>query len=439
MSGAWASSHFCRDVYQDVRISQKAEDIFNLIVSQDNFLHVVRNTPNIPNSRIRWEDFQTLELLDIKLKDYSMYLEKMTDSQREVEKTEILRLISENPDLRQALYSLENPSADYVDGSYRLRMSFMKRLIAILKILPTEFRPKVNKPPYDAKVKDLNRSAEIFVSELEAQFDKIFSTSGYESYAAYEAAVRSSPDIQVQKAIELIDQDRVKFVIRRPESGRFWTPKTGFQNQYVTKSSKGYFGNNERNNLEASMTAKTKEEYHPLSNDLKPKYGTLMVDSPSVVNDNFQSSQYGSDLYVLKKSTIETRVSFFPGDSLNHQSYLRLPWRTMVSSPSHIQNMFIPWSRRLLMIPFMVRSLSEGNFDRPSLSDKDGININWENSRYHNYWEFQVFGLVTLDMVESFHFIGLPPNGEFLQELRKRNIKIFDARNYPAVEWVEGE
>ena len=57
--------------------------------------------------------------------------------------------------------------------------------------------------------------------------------------------------------------------------------------------------------------------------------------------------------------------------------------------------------------------------------------------RNFGYFELQYWGPVNLDDVEIFEFKNTPPSGEFLNELKKRNIKIRDGRVQPAVEWVE--
>ncbi len=58
-------------------------------------------------------------------------------------------------------------------------------------------------------------------------------------------------------------------------------------------------------------------------------------------------------------------------------------------------------------------------------------------SFHTNYFELQYWGPVDLDDVEIFEFKNNPPSDEFLGELKKRNIKIRDARVQPAVDWVE--
>ncbi len=55
----------------------------------------------------------------------------------------------------------------------------------------------------------------------------------------------------------------------------------------------------------------------------------------------------------------------------------------------------------------------------------------------HSYFELQYWGPVDLNDVAVFEFRQNPPSGEFLQELKKRNIVIRDGRVKPAVIWVE--
>jgi hypothetical protein len=64
-----------------------------------------------------------------------------------------------------------------------------------------------------------------------------------------------------------------------------------------------------------------------------------------------------------------------------------------------------------------------------------------EPFKFHDadrYVELHFFGPLTLDDVEVFEFRKNPPTGEFLEDLKKRKIKIRDGRKEPAADWNEG-
>jgi hypothetical protein len=179
------------------------------------------------------------------------------------------------------------------------------------------------------------------------------------------------------------------------------------------------------------MTNEKYKTYTEKDNELKPKYGTLDIAPDNGVRSDLQASHpYGGDIYYLKKDIVADRVSFFPGDSLNHFGSLQR--EGLISRPSW-QALLIPWKNRLLMAPFMLSSLSERKFDKPIFDSEIAAKFNLPELknwlvRRHVYWEFQIFGRVDLSMVRAFKFTDTPPTGEFLETLQKYNIEIIDGR-----------
>lgn len=109
--------------------------------------------------------------------------------------------------------------------------------------------------------------------------------------------------------------------------------------------------------------------------------------------------------------------------------------------PKNWRGMLIPWSYRLLLVPFILDGLKLDQFLAQIPLDKKEVDMNapWypiiETLHRPHFIEMQVFGKLTLDDIESFVFHRNPPAGDFLLELRKRGIKIYDGRSYSKVLW----
>lgn len=54
---------------------------------------------------------------------------------------------------------------------------------------------------------------------------------------------------------------------------------------------------------------------------------------------------------------------------------------------------------------------------------------------YASYWEAQILASVTIRDVAELEFTENPPKGEFLNQLRKHQIRIRDGRKQPAIDW----
>lgn len=159
-----------------------------------------------------------------------------------------------------------------------------------------------------------------------------------------------------------------------------------------------------------------------------------------------------SDLMPAKVTKVPAReVSTLGKDFLNIVDILglatvftkpdeaKMTWKTFeslkilrleVQKYADFLSMLVPWSRRLLVVPFMISDLKHNQFLNPTVP----INIA-DNYIFGQYWESQIFGRIDLDNVESFEFTKNPPDQEFAIELKKRNIKIYDGRTQPAKLW----
>lgn len=403
-----------------VEVSEATAELMNYM----NQEHLANIFLKPQETRILWESFRNLQQIKSAVERYVQHLNSLTPEQLMTERLSMDRYLSENPRVLEIFSKMETVNDfPYLPTQYELRVAFIREVIRIVRLLPVEFRPRIARPHFDSRRLRINREAEDFMKEYLVRFDSIFSTTGYENYAAFEQALRSSTDPHIIKALEMIDKNQMEPVIRRPENGRFWIPKVGFQNQFITGSSQGFMGADGRNRAEANLTKTDLAVYQHLDNELKPKYGTLKSRPESGFASRLNSTDYyGPDIYTLKTDVIQNRLSFFIGDSLNSGWTPDGKWGRL----------FSPWARRLLIVPFLAVALKSDIADLMYTQ----TSVLKTTSGSSSYWEIQIFGQLTLDMVSSFEFRGTPPTGEFLRELQIRNISIYDGRTTPATPWT---
>lgn len=427
-----ASTLVCADVFADDLRAELSEPGRKLFVALTYMPYL------LAPDRVRWENFNNAKLLKTEFAAYAKHLETLSPEARANERRQLLRAFSQHHVLQKAFEALATPkSGEYLPGQYGIHRAHLKGVIEALRELPPDFRPAVARLKPDLKNVDPNPAAVELLSKHRQTFRRVFPVTGFKNYKAYETALRASEDPLVKRAIELIDGDQIQVGMRRPEGGRFWIPKTGFQSQHATGSSRGLMDPNRRDLVESHMLGEPPSDYAARSPDLKPKYATLMVkEGNGLGNYHAIVDHYGPDVYLFKTKEIADRMTFFMGDSLNQLVLGRI---TMNGQPKNIDEMMIPWSKRLLMVPYMVENLAQGYFGRPSSPSSLAPEITPKMKMYytHDYWEAQIFGRVDLDMVEAFRFEKTPPEGEFLTELRRRGIKIYDARTSEVVEWQE--
>lgn len=425
-----ASTLVCADVFADdlsAELSAPGEKLFAALRQMPYLL---------ATDRVRWENFNNAKLLKSEFAAYAESLRTLSPEARANERRQLLRAFSQHHVLQRAFEALATPKpGEYLPGQYGIHRAHLKDVIAALRELPPDFRPALARLKPDLKNVDPNPAAAELLSKHRETFHRVFPETGFENYKAFETALRASEDPLVKKALELIDGDQIQVAMRRPEGGRFWIPKAGFQNQHATGTSRGLMSPTRRDAVEGHMTGQPPADYAQLSPDLKPKYATLMVkEGNGVQNYHHVVDHYGPDVYLFKTPAVAPRMTFFMGDSLNQVIYTSL-----TGQPKNVDEMMIPWENRLLMVPYMVANLAQGSFGRPSPSTSlpPEITPKMKMNYVHDYWEAQIFGRVDLDMVEAFRFEKTPPEGEFLAELRRRGIKIYDARTSEVVEWQE--
>jgi hypothetical protein len=385
--------------------------------------------PNLISGKItpKWQDFSELEDL---LNSVRMAKHSLFTPEAKAEFESVVSEIVRHLDADAALKDLANahrtyqPTGKYAPTEYRLKLEYQRLLGKLNHEFPRGARIPIQRLPLDLRRERLTQEAREAMAEFEKSFAERFPSTGYKTYEEYEAAIRNSTDPRVHMAISMIEKGQIQVAIRRPESGRFWVPKVGFQNQYVTGSSKGFLGHEKRQQAEDRLLdVGSKNDYAGLDTELMPKYATFRpAPASGVTYSSIGSSQYGPDFYVLRLSDIQDRLSWTPGDSLN------VGW---VTSPiTEWKQTFIPWRYRLLMVEFMKEGLAKNAMYNPSQGEKE-----FRHSLYNQYWETQILGPIDLKNVESFHFTRTPPSGKFLEDLQKATIPIYDARVWPPVEW----
>jgi hypothetical protein len=390
-------------------------------------------SPDLVNGRQTptWQDLNNLELLTKAIRSAKATLQSPEEM---AEFTEVVlqfaRELDQEPEFKNlaTAHRWHQPTNRYKPTEYKLKLEYQKLLGKLNHELPRGARIPIQRLPVDLRRARINQDAREFMAEFEKSFERRFPTTGYKTYAEYEAYLRSSDDPQIKKALEMIDKDQIEVMIRRPESGRFWIPKVGFQNQYVTGSSKGFYQPYERQTAEMRLyDIVGKEAYRDHDAEFMPKYGTFRPAPESGVSfDSMVAGSYGPDLWVLRLSDIQDRLTFTPFDSLDVGE--------MRGPVEHWSATFIPWKYRLLMVELMKRELAKNSMSRPDGNLLPGL-VKYRFS----YWETQVLGAVDISNVASFQFTKNPPTGPFLLDLLKHKIPIYDARNWPPVEWQPTE
>lgn len=387
-----------------------------------------------------WNDFYRLKTTILALREAKKALADET-LLRETE--EILRQLArkdDSPLTKLATAKADHrPTGDYKPTEYELKLLYQFEIAKLNRELPRDARIPLQRLPLDARRAKFASGIQDLMTKLRTSFESRFATTGYPTYADYVKAVRASEDPLIKHAVEMIDTDQVQMVIRRPENARFWVPKVGFHNQYVTGTSKGTNDPQARREAETRLYARHDgvndvetaiSEYSRLDPELAPKYGTLMPSRESNLRWETSSGHYGQDVYVLKKDRIANRTTFTFSDSLGH-GWMRGP-RTSWDAT------FIPWDSNLLLVQGMVEGLKAGQFGTPMAAAAGNLKY---TLRPGYYWEIQILGPLNLKDVSEFHFTSNPPNGQFLLDLLKHGIAIRDARvgGAPGVEWIPTE
>ncbi len=257
------------------------------------------------------------------------------------------------------------------------------------------------------------------VKNLEKIVKTRFAETGFENMKALETELLKH-DPKLKGLLKLVEKDLV-VTMRRPENGRFWIPIAGFQNQRITGSSKGYYGQDSngehismRDEDESRLTSIEIKEYVNSSPRLKSNYAEARPSFESHIEFKSDAGQYGPDLWIIKKNVIKERATWTPQDSLRNGDYK-----------------FIPWLHRKFMTLFAGSDYLEHN---KFMADDSILDFKNENSllgwkRGRSYFEVQIFGPLSINDVEAFHFTNNPPDKKLYELLKSKGIKVFDTRN----------
>lgn len=439
-SNALAQGNTCVDFFSPsvrerlARLSPSYAQIYDEILTLPVDLLSGAQTP-------RWSDFKKLEdLIHLirEIKKNSATPEVMAGLESIA--AQVLTELGTNTQMSAIANShlTHTPTATYSPTEYDLKRLYQFMIARLNRELPGRVRLPLQRLPLDTRRPRLNQNARDFIAKFEDFFAVRLHTTGFGTFEAYERFIRDSRDPLVKKAVEMIDKGHIEVVIRRPESARFWVPKVGFQNQYVTGSSQGYFHNTFRQQAEArlyglfaDLLEKTDprglQRYKSEDPEYMPKYATLRPSRESgLLFEHKTSYQYGPDFYVIKLSDIQDRLTWTPGDSLSTGRK-----QGPIGRWDHT---FIPWKYRLLMVDFMLDGLRKGSFGIPMKGT-----LPYTEGRIGPYWETQILGSLELANISSFEFLGNPPSGPFLLDLVENGITIYDARVSPSVEWKPTE
>lgn len=265
--------------------------------------------------------------------------------------------------------------------------------------------------------------------DLNNTFEKDFAEhSGFKSLEEYKKTAENF-DETAKRTVELLE-DQVIVAMHRPDNARFWIPLTGFQNQRVTGSSKGYLGGDYRSQAESALLRMPKEDFIKNSVRFMPKYAEVIVGTEvKDIKNGRGADQYGNDLWIIKKSTVKKRATWTPQDSLGPGGY---------GTHATALDGFLPWSFRLLATPYLHNYIKNYKQFYPD-SGLNDLKIKSDTWRYgSSYMEVQIFGDVSINDVEAFHFRAVPPDADFMKMLKSKNIKVYDARGEHPVIYTGG-
>lgn len=375
-----------------------------------------------------WQDFESMKNLLASLKSLKQELKDKPETAHFLDSiaTELKQVLEADP-VFQNLNTLhrdvkENKKTTFEPTEREMKRAYQFYVIELNKVLPRELRVPMVRLYSEDRVASINAEAKEYMRNVELKYEEMLKAPGIESYEQFVEKLRQSEDPDVKLAIKLIEKNKIQVAMRRPENARFWVPKVGFQNQFITKTSRGSLSPSMRNTAERNLyDQQDLETYTARDPEFKPKYGTLSLKprTSAITPDIDTSAQYGPDIYGFKTEAIQNRLTFYPADSLGPGLNIHQTNKTWDAS-------LIPWKYRMLMVPHMVEALRQKTFK----VGRDVLNLlpNASVVSWNYYFESQILGAVRLQDVETFTFTNAanPPRGEFLRELIKHDIKIYD-------------
>jgi hypothetical protein len=322
-------------------------------------------------------------------------------------------------DVTKALTEKSIPKAqfkEFLDNHY----AWFKLIESINKDAGFELIPNANLSVLRSNEK-LTSDAEKIVKDLESNFTETFETSGHKNFEDFKKYTRAfSPEMR--RKMDVIENGLI-VGMHRPESARFWIPIAGFQNQRITGSSNGAFSPEYRDKAEANLIELPYEKFVPLSSRFKPNYAEARPHMTNTKdNPETSASHYGSDIWVFKEKSIESRSTWSPKDSLRPG---------LNQGVNTWNNHFIPWKNKALMTPYWAKPSFYPTEINPDFKLETNSPSRW--SRYgSSYFEVQIWGPSTIDDIQAFIFKGNPPDKEFYQYLLSKKIEVWDERTWPA-------
>ena len=267
--------------------------------------------------------------------------------------------------------------------------------------------------------------------------ENLFASSGFGSLEALDhALLNAGPEARTLR--DMIAGENVRVGLASPSQYRGYIEAVGFKSIHFTNTSRGNKNPVKRVGVEAALLELRADEYAALDPEVKPIYGALFPPEKSGLKEP-DLSGYGDDIYLFNISHIRDRLTWSVGDSndtftLNHivktepKKSDDLKWEHEPTSWDQILN---SWESRLLIVPSLLKAAANGE-DLLLPATETNRSPSLKNFRrswrpFGGYIEFQIW-VATLDDVNGFIFKGLPPEGPFLESLRKRNIRIYDGR-----------
>lgn len=272
--------------------------------------------------------------------------------------------------------------------------------------------------------------AEELVAELEVICSRRQFSTGFSSRENLRAAIMSRDPISAGLATQL-ESETHDIAIHAPSMFRQKILEHGLLSSRQVDHHRGNSDPSELERVENRLTFKD-ACYAMVDSYVKPKYG-LLRPSPRDQRLRPLSTGYGDDAWILRKSRVRRRVSWTPGDSM-----------IFSGSPESWDNMMVPWTDRLLLVPFLRNQIDRGRL-YPS-HPPDGYSYRRPNDvvesltlshkiRLNTFVELQVWGPIDPQDIEAIEFSKIPPTAECAELARVRGIAIWDGRTWPPEEW----
>lgn len=276
------------------------------------------------------------------------------------------------------------------------------------------------------------------IQRQELLLESFLPATGFSTWAEFEEALNKSEKLKSIR--DAFNNDALELAIYAPAKKREDILKHGFLNQYQTGTSKGAFTLPGRSTVERALLNMTDEEYEEIPREIRPKYGKVI--SQDVLLKSFPESQYGADLYLLRREPIQDRVTITPGDSLNIHLIKAKKHNLKYNNgdayePSKWNDIFVPWNKKNLIIPYLnaneffssANNLMPQEWHNPHKDLKNMPAIEGAKDYKADYLEFQVWGELSPAFIKSIIVSKNLPNRARLEQLGNYKIDTFYVHN----------